>query len=89
MAAHDPGSLLGGLLGQEGDDGPPPGGALGVLLSAAGGAQRDDAANPLCGLLDVLARSEPAGPPARAPDRPDTGTDPSQGPGARPPADGG
>ncbi|MFF4751171.1 hypothetical protein ACWD5R_40185 [Streptomyces sp. NPDC002514] len=92
MAAHDPGSLLGGLLSQEGDDDPTPGGALGALFSAAGRAQRDDAANPLCDLLDVLARSDPPAPPdppAPTPDRPADATDPSQRAGARPPADGG
>ncbi|MFB7499923.1 hypothetical protein ACFC09_35485 [Streptomyces sp. NPDC056161] len=95
MAAHDPGSLLGGLLGQEGDDDPTPGGALGALLSAAGRAQRDDAANPLCDLIDVLARSDPPdpsappAPPAPTLDRAAEATDPSQRAGARPPADGG
>ncbi|MGW3953900.1 hypothetical protein ACWEKM_23935 [Streptomyces sp. NPDC004752] len=67
MAAHDPGSLLGGLLGQTGGDAPA-GSVLGALLLAAGQAQHGGAANPLCGLLDVLARSGPAVPSGLPPE---------------------
>ncbi|MFF0222528.1 hypothetical protein [Streptomyces sp. NPDC004629] len=72
MAAHDPGSLLGGLLGQDGGDAST-GRVLGALLSAVGQAQNGGGAHPLCGLLDVLARSGPSAPSAPPPEPPADG----------------
>ncbi|MER6524980.1 hypothetical protein [Streptomyces sp. NPDC001508] len=70
MAVHDPGSLLGGLLGQGRDDAAT-GRVLGDLLSAVGQAQDGGGTHPLCGLLDVLARSgPPSAPPAPPPEPP-------------------
>jgi hypothetical protein len=78
MAAHDVGSLLGGLLSHQ-EGGGPAGSSLGDLLSAVGRAQSDGAANPLCGLLDVLVRSGTAMPPVPdgSPSPPDLDPDPS------------
>lgn len=71
MAAHDPGSLLGPLLGRGGGDAQT-GRVLGALLSAVGQAH-GGGPHPLCGLLDVLARSGPATPSAPAPKPPADG----------------
>ncbi|MFJ8791615.1 hypothetical protein [Streptomyces sp. NPDC102462] len=72
MAAHDPGSLLGPLLGRAGGDALT-GRGLGALLSAVGQPHSGGGPHPLCGLLDVLARSGPCAPPVPPPKPPADG----------------